>query len=46
MKTLDFIMTSERMFVFITIVLVVALAFLLLGYVVGLVTSSKKNKDE
>lgn len=45
MKTLDFIMNSERMFIFITIVLVVAIAFLLLGYVVGLVTS-KKNKDK
>lgn len=45
LKTLDFIMTSEKMFIFISIVLVVAIAFLLLGYVVGLVTS-KKNKNK
>lgn len=41
LKTLDFIMTSERMFVFITIVLVVAIAFLLLGFVVGRITNKK-----
>ena len=40
LKTLDFIMTSERMFNFISIVLVVAIA-LLLGFVVGRITNKK-----
>ena len=40
LKTLDFIMISERMFNFISIVLVVAIA-LLLGFVVGIITNKK-----